>query len=398
MHIRECIKREIVLSIGQTIAAGARHQYEIRETENILTPALLIYRDLAAANIETTLRLVGGDANRWRPHVKTAKLAYVMKMLTSRGVKTFKCATSLELLTAIHAGATDMLVAYPVTGANAARIRKIAHEFPQTAISILVDDSAQVAKWRGSGIGIFIDVNSGMNRTGVEQDRATDVTELAKAIREVGLQFRGLHYYDGHLGSEPLPERTRRAHVGYDRLLHLVDTLQASGIPVNEVITAGTPSFPCTLSYSTFLQATFLHRASPGTVIYCDAIAMAQLPEAFGYVPAALVLSRVVSRPTNGVITCDAGHKTLSVDCGVPNCVVNGMEYLEPMRPSEEHLPLRVPAGMPCPEIGDLLYLIPKHVCPTVNNFDYALLIAEGGVLSTERVDARGREGPWLQP
>jgi D-serine deaminase-like pyridoxal phosphate-dependent protein len=386
------------LSIAQTTAATATHRYKIHEIDNILTPALLIYRDLVTANIETTLRLLDHDANRWRPHVKTAKLSYVMKMLTARGVKTFKCATSLELLTAIRAGATDVLVAYPVIGANATRIRQIACEFPHVSVSVLVDHPRQVEGWRGSEISIFVDINPGMNRTGVEQDHAANVVELARTVRDAGLKFRGLHYYDGHLDDENLLERTPKAHAGYDQLLRLVQALQSNGIPVKEIITAGTPAFPCTLSYSGFQNAAFLHRASPGTVTYCDATATGQLPEDFGYVSAALVLSRVVSRPVNGVITCDAGHKALSVDCGVPNCVVSGMEHLEPMRPSEEHLPLRVPDGTLSPEVGDLLYLIPKHICPTVNNFDYALLVAGGKTLSTERVDARGHEGPWLQP
>jgi len=175
-----------------------------------------------------------------------------------------------------------------------------------------------------------------------------------------------------------------------------VEAFRVRNIPVKEVITAGTPTFPCTLSYPGFLNPGFVHRASPGTVVYCDATAMEQLPEEFGYIPAALVLSRVVSRPTSEVITCDAGHKTISVDCGVPNCLAAGMIHLEPLRPSEEHLPIRVPEKMPCPERGDALYLIPRHICPTVNNFDWALIIAGGNIVAVEQVHARGREGPLL--
>jgi D-serine deaminase-like pyridoxal phosphate-dependent protein len=59
---------------------------------------------------------------------------------------------------------------------------------------------------------------------------------------------------------------------------------------------------------------------------------------------------------------------------------------------------MRVTGDSPCPEVGDLLYLIPRHVCPTVNNFDRALIVADGNILAVERVDARGREGPLLQP
>jgi len=84
------------------------------------------------------------------------------------------------------------------------------------------------------------------------------------------------------------------------------------------------------------------------------------------------------------------------VDCGVPNCLAAGMN-LEPRRSSEEHLPIRVPKNVTCPQSGDLLYVIPRHICPTVNNFDWALIVAEEKILAVERVDARGREGPLLR-
>ena len=107
------------LNIKDAISDISKHKYELHATERIVTPALLIYRDLVLANIDTTLCLLDSDPDRWRPHVKTAKLGYVMEMLTARGVSAFKCATSLELLTAIRAGARDVLVAYPVMGENA---------------------------------------------------------------------------------------------------------------------------------------------------------------------------------------------------------------------------------------------------------------------------------------
>lgn len=386
------------MNIRDAASDVAKHRYEIRATERVVTPALLIYRDLVRSNIDATLRLLKGDSQRWRPHVKTAKLLYVMEMLTERGVTAFKCATSLELLMAIRAGAGDVLVAYPHMGANARRIQEISIQNPQVAISVLVDAPSQVDSWRGSRIGIFLDVNPGMNRTGIEQERTEDIVRLARLIGEAGLELRGLHYYDGHLASVPLPQRTQQAHVGYDRLTYIVKMLRTNNIPVKELITAGTPAFPCTLSYEGFQIPSLVHRASPGTVVYCDATALEQLPDEFGYKPAALVLSRVVSRPTSEMITCDAGHKTISVDCGVPNCLAAGMNYLEPLRPSEEHLPIRVQEKIACPGLGDLLYLIPRHICPTVNNFDWALIVAKEEIIAMESVQARGREKPLLQP
>src|SRR5438876_67395 len=128
-------------------------RYRLNSEAKVLTPALVIHRDLVAANIAKTIRLIGGNASRWRPHVKTAKLAYVMRMLVAAGVPQFKCATGLELRTACEAGAGDVVVAYPVVGANAARVRQIAGKFPQIAVSVLVENVSQLESWRGGNVG-----------------------------------------------------------------------------------------------------------------------------------------------------------------------------------------------------------------------------------------------------
>jgi len=370
--------------------------YTISGLDQILSPALAIYTDLVDANIEFTLELLGGDANRWRPHVKTAKLESTMRRLVASGVTNLKCATTLELRTACDAGARDVLVAYPVTGANAERVRQLAENMQNACVSALVESADKLQPWLRSDVGLFIDIDPGMHRTGLPQERPDDIIDLARAIRASGLRFRGLHYYDGHVHEADLAARTQAAHAGYDRLLQIVKALEAASLHVEEVITAGTPAFPCTLSYPGFRNATFLHRASPGTVVYADASAVQQLPREYRYQPAVLVVARVVSHPGGNIITCDAGHKTLSVDTGVPNCEVLGHPELKPLKPSEEHLPIAVPQGTALPRLGSFLYLVPKHVCPTVNNFDDALVIRDGKIDSVERVTARGREYPLV--
>lgn len=370
--------------------------FRVAEAERVLTPALVIDRDRVQHNIATTLDLLGGDRNRWRPHVKTAKLGYVMRMLADAGVRQFKCATSLELSVACQAGAHDVLVAYPLVGANAARVRQIADQQPNVAVSVLVENESQVAQWRGSTASLFVDVNPGMNRTGVPDDQTDAIAGLAQFIvsSDWGPRFRGLHYYDGHLSKFAMAERCRHAHLGYERLMQTVDALTRLGIAVPEVVTAGTPAFPCSLSFPRFSSAPFVHRVSPGTVVYCDSTSLAQLPPEYGYLPAAVIMTRVVSHPAAGMITCDAGHKAVSADAGVPTCVVLGYPGLEPLAPSEEHLPMRVAGGAPVPAIGELLFLVPRHVCPTVNNFNDAVIVSGEKMIAVEPVSARGRERP----
>jgi D-serine deaminase-like pyridoxal phosphate-dependent protein len=362
--------------------------YSIQNASEILTPALAIYSELVDQNLQTTLRLVGGNPARWRPHVKTAKLAWTMRRLVAAGVRSCKASTTLELSTACDAGFTDVLLAYPTVGAAARRALAIARARTGVAISTLIENEAQARQWLGEPVGLFIDVNTGMDRTGIEQDHVAEVVALARVC---GPQFRGVHYYDGHLHLPDMNERTAAAHAGYDRLMRLVSALSDAGVAAGEVITSGTPAFPCAISYRPF--DSIRHAVSPGTVVYNDLSSLADLP-GFGYAPAVVVATTVVSRPKPSRATCDAGHKSVSADAGVPTCAVAGRPDLVPDGPSEEHLPLKCSGAEPA--IGERLYLIPRHVCPTVNNFDEALIVEGGRVVGIERVTARGHESPGV--
>jgi D-serine deaminase-like pyridoxal phosphate-dependent protein len=262
---------------------------------------------------------------------------------------------------------------------------------------VLAENQEQVRQWRGSKVGIFVDINPGMNRTGIDQNHAAEIVALVRAIAAAGLEFRGLHYYDGQYGGAEFHERTKAAHDGYDRLMHIAGEIERSRIHVPEVVTAGTPTMTDSLSYAGFRDAGFSHRMSPGTIVYCDATSLAQFPGEYHFRPAALVVTRVVSHPRPGIITCDAGHKSVSADAGVPTCVVVGHPELTPLSPSEEHLPMAVKEGAIAPPVGELLYLLPRHICPSVNNFDDALLVRNGRIEAVEKVSARGHESPLLQ-
>jgi D-serine deaminase-like pyridoxal phosphate-dependent protein len=362
--------------------------------EDVMTPALVIYPEIVDSNIRATLWILEGNANRWRPHIKTTKLRSIMKRFVDHGILNFKCSTTLELSTVCEAGASDVLVAYPMVGANARRVRELASRFPKITVSALVESGSHIEQWRDSGIGLFIDVNPGMNRTGIEEDRVQEIIRLAQEIKNAGQVFRGLHYYDGHLSSFNLAEREQTAHRGYDRLMRVVAEFDRANTEIGEIVTAGTPSFPCSLSYLPFEGADFIHRASPGTIVYNDCSSLAQLPSEFGYRPAAVVVSTIISHPTAGRLTCDAGHKTVAADSGIPTCAVIGSPELVPSKPSEEHLPIEAIEGALAPPIGDLIYLVPRHICPTVNNFDYAVIVIGGKIAGVERVTARGRETP----
>lgn len=354
------------------------------------TPALSIVPSRVATNIDAAVTALDGDPGRWRPHVKTHKSRWVVQRLLDAGVRTFKCATPAELRMLCESGVDDVLVALAVVGPTARSVAAIAAEFPDVAVSVLVDRPEHMAPWRGTRVGVFLDLDVGMHRTGLPVDDPAAVLAVLRAADEHHVSIRGLHDFDGHLASLPFAEREAVLAANLRRIAALVPLL-AQHVPLGqaEVITGGTASFRWGRRDATIRAHGVIHRLGAGTIVFCDTTSIDQLrlPQ---LAPAVAVLASVLSAPVPGLVTCDAGSKAVSVDQGVPACAVAGHPGLVPQRPSEEHLPLQVAAGRQ-PEVGDLLVLLPRHVCTTVANFDQALLVEDGVLLAAEPVTARRR-------
>ncbi len=366
--------------------------YTLPETlrEQLLSPALIVYMDLVRANVQRVIEAVGGDPGRWRPHIKTVKLAPVFLELARAGVRNFKCATTreaaclLETLDAAGIGDVDLLLAHTLVGPNLAQLGRIASAHQAARVSVLCEDPDAIDAIP-RGLGVFVDVNPGMNRTGVPVDRTAQIAGVAAAA---GDRFHGVHFYEGHLAGLEAQKRRQRAFACYDQLMTVLATLDDHGIAVPEVITSGTPTFPCAIAYEPLSRlAGTVHRVSPGTAVLADTRAMQEIPDV-GLVPAAVVFARVVSHPADRLVTCDAGSKSIAADAGDPCAEVLGQPGLEALTPNEEHLPLRVNSGTTPPR-GTELLLVPRHICPTVNLAEKAVLMEDG--LLSDVVEVIGR-------
>ena len=355
----------------------------------ILSPALIVYLERVRENLSRMAGYLDGRVDRWRPHVKTAKIPHVFAEIARAGVRHFKCATTreaallLETLEHEGCGDADVLCAYPLIGPALERLAHIARRHPHARISVLAEDPSAVAALPAE-LSVFVDVNPGMHRTGVPLEDAATILDVA---RRAGGRFRGVHYYDGHLHGGLAANRRARATACYDRLIELADGLEQGGMTVAELITSGTPTFQDALAHPGLAQRP--HRVSPGTVVYHD-LRSEQECENLDLVPAALVLARVVSHPAPGVVTCDAGSKSIAAEAGDPCALAIGEPGLEALTPSEEHMPLRVVHG-PRPERGRELLLVPRHVCPTINLAEAAVLV-DAGVCEIVPVSARAHE------
>jgi D-serine deaminase-like pyridoxal phosphate-dependent protein len=342
-------------------------RYRIPETvmAHLMTPALVVFLERVRENLKNLVSRAGGPS-RLRPHVKTAKIPEVFAESVRAGIRHFKCATTREaeqLLAVLRAegiAGADVLVAYPHLGPNLARLGTLARAHPESVLSVLVEDLEVAVP---EPLGIFADVNCGMDRTGVPLSERSTISAI---VRRAGSRFRGLHAYEGHVHEGSYPERKAICFSIYDELMELSRAL--GGVP--ELVTSGTPSFTAALEYEPFRGIE--HKVSPGTVVYFDHRYHTDCEE-LDFVPAALVLSRVVSYPTDRRFTCDAGSKAIASEAGSPVAVILGHPEHEACEPNEEHLPFETAAARP--KRGDTVLLFPRHVCPTVNLAEEALLV-----------------------
>ena len=360
----------------------ARGEIALRELQ---TPALLIRLDRVRHNIGRMAEHVRGDLRRWRPHVKTSKIPEVFDLLIAAGVRRFKCATTREMHTLLARTdePLDLLVAFPHRGPNLSRVAAIKADRPMHKVSIITEDADHAAEVRDRDdrLGLFVDLDPGYHRTGIP---LADRARVEATVNAAGPALAGLHYYDGHLHDGTLEQRSGQCDQIYADLLSLARDLGLDGL---ELITSGTPTFPAALGHAGFADAD--HTVSPGTVVYSDV--RTEECGITGFARAAHVLARVVSAPHADRVTCDAGSKALDAAAGDPCAVVEGWPGLVAQTPSEEHLPLRVESG-DAPAPGTLVELAPRHVCPTVNLADEAVLMEGDRIIDIVPVLARGHE------
>ena len=309
------------------------------------TPALVVYLDRVRENVQRMIDYVGG-VDRWRPHLKTTKIPEVWSELLRAGVRQFKCATTREAAVLLDVAAAagehvDLLVAYPHRDPSLRRLGELAAA-TTADVSVLVEDVDLVAAVPAS-LGVFVDLNPGMNRTGVPLDRL----DASRRSPGPASGFAGCTSTTVTHGPD-LEARRAEIFMGYERLLEVVAGRPA-GVRVAEVITAGTPAFHHALQYEQFAHVPFVHRVSPARWSFTTR-GRAENPDV-SLTPAALVASRIISHPADDVVTCDAGSKSVAAEAGDPCAFALGRQGLTALSPSEEHLPLRC-AGAPPPRGG----------------------------------------------
>jgi D-serine deaminase-like pyridoxal phosphate-dependent protein len=362
--------------------------FHLNNPNEIDSPALLVFPRRIKANIQTAIKMIG-DINRLRPHVKTHKCAEVVMLLMDAGITKFKCATIAEAEMLGMQKAADVLLAYQPVGPKLQRFVALIKKYPATQFSCLTDNAAAAAAqskvFSGAGlqVPVYIDLNLGMNRTGINAgDEALELYRFCSMA--AGIIIKGLHAYDGHIRDIDFSTKKKRCDDAFALVELLADKIESAGLPKPVIIAGGSPSFSVHSKRAGI-------ECSPGTFIYWDKGYSVICPEQ-EFVPAALLLMRVVSLPAAGKICTDLGHKSVASENDISKRVFfPEYESLQAIAQSEEHLVLENGTGTAF-EPGDILFAIPWHICPSVAMYDSVQVIENGQWIAAWKNIARDRK------
>lgn len=369
--------------------ASMNDVYKIEGTSEIITPALLVFEDVLRENLKKMIQIAGNPA-KLRPHCKTHKIREVAEMEIACGIVKHKCATFAEAEMLARAGAKDIFLAYNLVGPNVGRAVKFQQQFPDLNFSVTADHAKPIAELghamtaAGLEMDVLLDVDSGMGRTGVAPGQ--QAVKLYQSISETaGLRAGGLHLYDGQNHQTDLHARRAAVDVVWNQGVALRDACVVAGLRVPRIVAGGTCSFPV---FATKDDPAL--ELSPGTTVFHDMGYVRMYPD-LDFVPAAVLLSRVISCPGKNRVTLDLGTKACASDPPAGDRLYfpdlpTAREVLQ----NEEHLVLETSAASRF-QPGDELLAIPRHICPTVALHKQVIVVRERRIIATWEVVARDR-------
>ncbi len=357
--------------------------FDIENIDSLDSPALVVFPDRVKHNIKLAIDMIG-NAARLRPHIKTNKSPDVSKLMLRAGITKFKCATIAEAEMLAQCNAPDVLLAYQPLGPKLHRFISLIKKYPLTKFSC-VTDNIDAANEQSSAFNsnaliapVFIDLNVGMNRTGISPDeKATALAARIGILR--GLKLVGLHAYDGHIRDVDFETKKQKCDEAFASVEKLNEQLQ---LPT--IIMGGSPAFSVHCKRKNI-------ECSPGTFVYWDKGYSDLCPEQ-KFQPAIVLVTRVISLPAPNKICTDLGHKSVAAENEITRRVFFlNADGLKPVGQSEEHPVLETNENHSF-RVGDILYGLPYHVCPTVALYERVTTVENEKVTGEWRNVSRDRK------
>jgi 3-hydroxy-D-aspartate aldolase len=312
-------------------------------------------------------------------------------MQIAQGIQQFKCATIAEAEMAAMAGAGYILIAHQLPEPKIRRLLQLISKYPKTKFASLVDNEIsavllnELFSEENKTAIVWLDVDDGMHRSGHAAD--DPLINLYQYILQLPHVYcEGLHVYDGHIHDTDFAVRQQRVETDFKSVKIILQKITALKLPSLKVVAGGTPSFT--------IHALHHHRyCSPGTCLLWD-FGYGNMLKEQHFQQAAILLTRIISKPMPGRMTTDLGHKAVAAENPLNKRIIflNLTDY-EIAGQSEEHLVIEVPESVwQQHQVGDVLYGIPYHICPTVALYEEAQVIKDGEQIDTWQIMARKRK------
>ena len=358
--------------------------FEIDTVEDVISPALVVYPDRIEANIKMMIQIAGGT-DSLRPHIKTHKIAEIINLQLKHGITKFKCATIAEAELLAKCDAPDILLAMQPVGINIQRFFELIVQYPNSSFSTIVDNEEimlkmdSLASEKKLQVSLWLDINNGMNRTGITPNNEAVLLYQKMALSN-NVIAQGLHVYDGHIHESDFNLRQQICDKDFDLVVTLKSQIEQLGIKIKTIVAGGTPTFPIHVKRKHV-------EVCPGTPLLWDQ-GYADTYKDLKFLPAAVLVGAVVSKPADNLICLNLGHKSVAAEMPPPRLKILNFEKLEQVSHSEEHLVVE------CVEskqyaIGTICYAIPTHICPTVLKYDKVLTVIDGTITGHWKIAAR---------
>jgi D-serine deaminase-like pyridoxal phosphate-dependent protein len=353
------------------------------------TPRVVVDLARVDANIARLQAAMDQRGIGVRPHAKTHKSVAVARRQLAAGARGITVGTIGEAEVFAEAGIDDLFLAYPIWagGSKGDRVRALHERLPAFRVGVDSADGARRLAEAVAGVGrrlsVLVEVDPGLHRTGVpSRDIAVQV---ARAARDAGLEVIGVFSHGGHGYAPGALERAGADEVR--TLTAAAEALRGAGFQITTISAGATPTI---LSAA----AGAVNEMRAGTSVYGD-----RQQWVLGSIPAegcAVAVAATVVSVFHDRIVLDAGAKALTKDradwltgfgaiAGYPELVIE--------RLSDYHGVVTGPLGARRPELGQIVAVIPNHVCPVVDLVDRVLVVGADGSVEEWPVDARGRSG-----
>jgi len=352
-----------------------------RTLAEIPTPALVVDLPAMERNIRRMADYFAEGPCKLRPHFKAHKTPEIAKRQLAAGACTGLTVATVGEAEVAATFCDDILIANQVIGRDkCARVAELARSIDiKVAVEseLGVEQLSEAAQRAHSTVGVLVEVNIGFRAGTAPGDPA--VALARRSADTPGVELRGLAGYAGHAaGMEDRTQREAAERSAIERLLTSVEAVRAAGLPC-EIVSAGS-----TGTYDITGRMEGVTEIQAGSYVLMDtAYAKFGLP----FEQAFWVQGTVISRPSETRVTADCGHKSCTMDHGLPD--VKGAEGASVMFLADEHAMIAVPPESTL-RPGDPVALWPSHIDPTINLHDVFYVVAGNTVIDVWPIEARG--------